>query len=210
MKNAKFVSGLYFSNEETFKVRTLHNYYFSHECVSWVWPKVILTILMTLKKKETAKNVPGPCRLYEERLKVLTWLKDCLLHTGMSWFWLEGIFEGSMSLGGKVQKECLGNIFFYRKTLEVLTLHRYCLLPKGMPWFWPMVFWISSRPLKGNMQSLCLVCNSLLKKTLEVLLHIKIVIAVRMCFKLDPGSVVQVIVKSAFCLPRLYLEMDND
>lgn len=115
----------------------------------------------------------------------------------------------------KSAKIVSGKKFSYRYYTEkhkhkVLTLHKYCLLPKGMPWFWPMVFWISSRPLIGNMQSLCLVCNSLLKKTLEVLLHIKIVIAVRMCFKLDPGSVVQVIVKSAFCLPRLYLEMDND
>lgn len=66
MKSAKFVSGLSFSNEETFKVRTLHEYYFSHECVSRVWPKVVLKILMALNKKKTRKNVPGPCRSYEE------------------------------------------------------------------------------------------------------------------------------------------------
>lgn len=56
IKSAKFVSGLSFSNKEAFKVRTLHKYYFSHECVSRVWPKVVLKILMALnKKKKTAK-----------------------------------------------------------------------------------------------------------------------------------------------------------
>lgn len=56
IKSAKFVSGLSFSNEDTFKVRTLHEYYFSHECVSRVWPKVVLKILMALNKKKNPQK----------------------------------------------------------------------------------------------------------------------------------------------------------